>query len=133
MRGIRIAALVLGVSLVAGCGLFARPAWKQPPPPAREAPVVQPGKLHRVTLDNGLKILVLEDRRLPKLALGISVRRGAGIEDRGSAGLAAYTADMMQRGAGKASTNPAPSSSRWGMSWRRSAPGGSGSASCMSM
>ena len=46
---------------------FARPAWEAPPPPARDAPVLQPGSLHRTELVNGLRVLVLEDRRLPRI------------------------------------------------------------------
>ncbi|MEE8581777.1 MAG: pitrilysin family protein [Myxococcota bacterium] len=77
------------------------PAWELPPPPAPDATVVQPGALRRTTLDNGLHILVLEDHRLPRVVLGISVRRGAASVERGQAGLASFTAELMQRGAGK--------------------------------
>ena len=54
----------------------ATPVWEQPPPPVIDAPVVQPGALHRAELDNGLRILVLEDHRLPRVALTLTVRRG---------------------------------------------------------
>ena len=101
MRRSLVCMLTLLVCATAGCGLFHRAAWKQDPPAPNEAAVVQPGKLHTAVFDNGLRVIVLEDRRLPKLSFGVSVRRGAGIEDLKSAGIAQYTADMMERGAGK--------------------------------
>jgi len=95
----------LALSLLAvapGCGLLGqRPAWELPPPPAREAPVVQPGALQRVTLDNGLRVLSLEDRRLPRVVLGVTARRGAGSVAPSDAGLASFTAELMKRGAGR--------------------------------
>jgi zinc protease len=98
-RGAGLAAAALAALL--GCANpFARPAWERPPPPAFDAPVVQPGTLHRAELDNGLRILVLEDHRLPRVALGVTLRRGATSEPPGEAGLALYMAEVMERGAG---------------------------------
>ncbi len=77
------------------------PAWTLPPPPPALAPVVRPGALTRVELENGLEVLVLEDHRLPKLKLGVAVRRGAGAVDPTLAGLAEFTAELMNRGAGE--------------------------------
>jgi zinc protease len=62
--------------------------------------VVQPGALHRSELPNGLRVIVLEDRRLPRIAFGITLRRGSGSEDPGEAGLALFLAELMERGAG---------------------------------
>jgi zinc protease len=93
--------LVLAAALVGGCALFApKPAWLLPPPPIQDAPVVEAGKLHRTTLENGLHVIVLEDFRLPRVALGVAVRRGAASDPIEQAGLATYTAEIMQRGAG---------------------------------
>ncbi len=77
------------------------PAWEKPPPPPRDAPVVDATKLHRMELSNGLKLIVLEDRRLPRFDLGITARRGASDEPVEHAGLASYTAHLMERGAGE--------------------------------
>jgi zinc protease len=77
------------------------PAWEQPPPPPAEGPVVAPGQLHRSTLENGLEVIVLEDHRRPRVALGVVARRGAGSLDPAQAGLAQYTAELLERGAGK--------------------------------
>jgi zinc protease len=71
-----------------------------PPPPATEAPVVQPGAFHRTALDNGLEILVLEDHRLPRVAFGIAFRRGEGAVPAERAGLASFTTELLERGAG---------------------------------
>lgn len=100
MRGARAAA-ALGLALLqSGCALFAKPAWELPPPPIRSGPVVDASRLHRAELPNGLRILVFEDDRLPKLALGVLVRSGVSQESLGEAGLATFTAELMGRGAG---------------------------------
>jgi predicted Zn-dependent peptidase len=100
MRRLALAA-VSAVSL-AGCALFApKPAWELPPPPPPEAPVVQPGLLHRAELENGLEVLVLEDHRLPRVVLGVTFRRGEGALPPESAGLASFTAELLERGAGE--------------------------------
>ncbi|MEE3330482.1 MAG: pitrilysin family protein [Myxococcota bacterium] len=76
------------------------PAWELPPPPPKEAPITQPGALARFELENGLLGIVLRDKRLPQVVLGLSVRRGSGSEPVAQAGLAALTAEVMERGAG---------------------------------
>lgn len=76
------------------------PIWDQPPPPIVDAPIVQPGALHRYELDNGMVLIVLEDHRLPKVSIGLTVRRGAASEQVADAGLARFTAELMERGAG---------------------------------
>jgi zinc protease len=67
----------------------------------REGPVVDPARLHRSRLANGLEVIVLEDARLPRLQLSVTLRRGAGWVPPASAGLAAYTAELLERGAGE--------------------------------
>ena len=98
-HGAGLAAAALGALL--GCANpFARPAWERPPPLAVDAPVVPEAVLHRAELGNGMHILVLEDHRLPRVALGVTVRRGSASEPPGEAGLALYMAEVMERGAG---------------------------------
>jgi zinc protease len=87
--------------VTSACALARKPAWELPPPPARDVPVVQEGSLQRAELDNGLELLVLEDHRLPRVTLGVTVRRGAGMVANERAGLAAFTAELMSRGAGE--------------------------------
>jgi zinc protease len=100
---IRAVALVVLMGLAfAGCALLSpRPAWELPPPPPPEGPVVDAAALHRERLANGLELLVLEDRKLPRVGIGLSVRSGAALERPEQAGLASYTAELMRRGAGE--------------------------------
>lgn len=87
--------------LLAGCGVFGpRPAWEESPPPPAVGPIVSAEDLHRTTLSNGIEIIVLEDPRLPRVALGMTLRRGAGSVAAAKAGVAELAAEVMQRGAG---------------------------------
>ena len=100
----RVAAICLGAALTAalgGCALLATPAWEQPPPPIRTGPVVDDARLHRGELSNGLQLLVFEDARLPLVAAGVTLRRGAAIEARTEAGVAGFMAELLSRGAGE--------------------------------
>jgi zinc protease len=102
MRGHgRVGAAVLSVLLASACRLGPPPAWQLPPPPVRDAPLLEADRLHRETLENGLRVLVLEDPRLPRVVLGVTLRRGVGIESLELAGSAAFTAEMLGRGAGE--------------------------------
>ena len=77
------------------------PAWELPPPVPKEAPVVQADQLTRGELDNGLRVFVLEDHRLPRVVLALTARRGEAMVDLDRAGLAFFTAELMERGAGE--------------------------------
>jgi zinc protease len=82
-------------------GAAAEPfAWELPAPVVEDKPIVDPARLHRATLANGLQILVLEDRRLPEFSAGFVALRGAALESPDEVGLAAFTASLMERGAG---------------------------------
>lgn len=96
LRGAMSALVLIAVGTF-GCRT---PAWEKPPPPAAEGPVLEAGTLERAELDNGMQVLLLEDRRLPRLAMGLVVRRGAGIVAPEQAGLAGYATELMKRGAG---------------------------------
>jgi zinc protease len=85
---------------VLALGCASKPAWELPPPAPTEAPVVQSGALTRSELANGMKVLVLEDLRIPRVALSFTVRRGEAMVDPKHAGLASFTAELMKRGAG---------------------------------
>lgn len=75
-------------------------AWELPAAIAAERPIVDPSRLQRATLANGLQIVVLEDRRLPRISAGFIALRGAAIESPEELGAAAFTAALMERGAG---------------------------------
>ena len=87
-------------SLIACAGSVDPPIWDRPPPPIADSPVVDASKLHRFELDNGLSVIVLEDHRLPRVSLGIALRRGSASVEPERAGLAGFTAELMKRGAG---------------------------------
>ncbi|MFP6654075.1 MAG: pitrilysin family protein, partial [Myxococcota bacterium] len=94
-------AALIAASLMLSCGLFQpRPAWEEKPPMPVENNIVVPEDFHRLTLANGVQLILLEDHRLPQLTLGITLRRGAGSVDPDTAGLAQLAAEVMQRGAG---------------------------------
>jgi zinc protease len=98
----RVAAPLLGIlAFASACAwLGPKPAWQVPPPPIEDRPLLEPGHLHRAHLQNGIDLLVLEDHRLPRVTLGVTVRRGEAGVPVEQAGLAGYTAELMQRGAG---------------------------------
>ena len=98
-----VALCVLSMAL-GGCTLLGfsdkRP-WDSAPPKLKVGPVVDQAKVTRSTLPNGLRVLILEDHRLPRVGLRAVVARGAGAEDRSNAGQATFLAELMNRGAGK--------------------------------
>lgn len=93
-------ALLVAV-LASGCAGLQGPAWEQPPPEVLTGPVVDSVRLTRAELSNGLRIIVFEDHRLPRFSAGIELRRGAAIEPLAAAGVATFTASLMERGAGE--------------------------------
>jgi len=99
----KASAALAGTLWLLGCqlGPFSPPVWEQPPPAPHDAPVVEAGRLHRSELPNGLRVLVLEDHRLPAFAAGVVAVRGAGVESIEEAGVASFTAELMERGAGE--------------------------------
>jgi zinc protease len=91
----------LALSFVLGCGLIPpRPAWEVPAPAPIENAIIEADDLHRITLPNGVRLLLLEDHRLPRVSLGITLTRGAGSVDPEFAGVADLATEVMQRGAG---------------------------------
>ena len=112
LHGLRVlAALPLVILVSASCAVLPaslggtpKPAWEAPPPPPEEGPIVEEGTLHRSELANGITILILEDDRLPRVSLGIELRRGAGSVAVEKSGVAAIASEVMQRGAGDRDT-----------------------------
>ncbi len=98
MSAARVLVGLCALAVATGCG--GAPLWDAPPPAVAVSPIVEPGRLHRFGLDNGLSAIVLEDHRLPRVSLGIAVRRGAASVAPDRAGLAGFAAELMERGAG---------------------------------
>lgn len=98
MRFGHLAGVFAAALVIASCA--APPAWKLPPSPPKDSPIVPADRFSRSELANGLRLLVLEDHRLPRVTLALTARRGAAMVDLDRAGLAVFTADVMARGAG---------------------------------
>src|SRR5262249_26176312 len=58
-------------------------------------------KTRRVVLDNGLVLLLFENKRLPIFEAHLSVRNGVLYEPEGKEGVAALTGAMLEEGTGK--------------------------------
>jgi zinc protease len=101
-RAVLGAVAALGAALGLGCALLApKPAWELPPPPAADRPFTRGDALTRVDLPNGLRVLVHEDHRLPRVSIGLTLPRGAAIETPAQAGGVSFMAELLERGAGK--------------------------------
>jgi predicted Zn-dependent peptidase len=91
--------LTLAVLLSAGTLQAQVPDRSKPPdlgpPPALKLPPV-----HRLKLDNGAKILLLEKRNVPLVQVSLVIRTGYTSDPEDLTGLASMTADMMDEGAG---------------------------------
>ena len=95
-----------GIALLAsgflGCALLgggSRFETVTPTPPGT-GPLVDTSRIERMTLSNGAQLIVMEDHRLPRLVLGASFRRGAGRVPLAQAGLADFSAALLERGTG---------------------------------
>lgn len=86
------------ISIVAS-GLTAQAFPTKPPAPLPVAPAQFP-PFQQVTLPNGLKILVVSNRRLPVLSMSLAFRAGSQNDPEGKAGLAAMVAGVLTKGGG---------------------------------
>jgi zinc protease len=74
--------------------------WNQQPAPSAE-PTFDPPHARRFQLANGLSVLSIENHALPIVALTlVAAGAGAAADPKGQAGLAAFTADLLDEGAG---------------------------------
>lgn len=74
--------------------------WAVAPTPGPE-PTFRPPVAKRLVLANGMTVLVVENHALPIVAMSLVVAHaGAAQDPRGKAGLAAFTADLLDEGAG---------------------------------
>ena len=72
------------------------PAYK--PPAAGELAPVKLPEINEKTLDNGLKLIVVEHHELPVAVFMLEVKTGASNDPGNLAGLASFTADLLTRG-----------------------------------
>ena len=74
--------------------------WTQPPAPSTE-PTFTPPTPHRMRLANGMALLVIENHKLPIVSMDLVVpNAGSATDPKGKPGLAAFTADLLDEGAG---------------------------------
>lgn len=78
------------------------PAMAPPTPIGPEAParplIAYPMTLERVTLENGLRVVLAADRRSPTIALSITYDIGSRLEERGHAGHVQLLSQLMLQG-----------------------------------
>ncbi|MBA3464883.1 MAG: insulinase family protein [Deltaproteobacteria bacterium] len=74
--------------------------WKTQPTPGKE-PTFKPPSAVRSKLKNGMQLLVVENHKLPIVSLALVVPgAGTAADPKGKGGLAAFTADLLDEGAG---------------------------------
>jgi len=71
----------------------------QPPSPGPPRPLKLP-PVERLTLPNGVPVLLVEAHEVPVVEVALVIRSGAASDPAGRAGVAAMTADMLDEGAG---------------------------------
>lgn len=77
---------------------LAADAWRKSAPKVTPP---RPFKLPTITnykLDNGLKVQLIEDHRVPFLTVALGIKAGSALEPREKLGLAEMTADMLNEG-----------------------------------
>src|SRR5438067_12659601 len=77
----------------------AKVGWSQPPKAGPE-PAFAPPVPETFTLDNGVQVLLVEIDRLPLVSVRVVMSRAGGHEDGAQTGLASFTADLLDQGAG---------------------------------
>jgi zinc protease len=101
MRTLTTLALVLVTATSAAAAPWDKSGiadWATPPPPTKE-PSFTPPTAHRLKLRNGLALVVVENHALPIVSM-VLVAPGAGAaqDPAGKAGLASFTADLLDEG-----------------------------------
>ncbi|HUP55876.1 MAG TPA: pitrilysin family protein [Bdellovibrionota bacterium] len=98
----QISACLVSLALFAGCSSAPRLPDGTPRPGSHEVvSLIGSSKVHRYTLDNGLRLLVVEDHSSPTFAYQTWVRVGSRDEVRGRTGLAHLFEHMMFKGTTK--------------------------------
>ncbi|MBL9014038.1 MAG: insulinase family protein [Myxococcales bacterium] len=102
-RLIMVTALVMSAPALAAPSVFDRSEikdWTKQPEPTTE-PTFKPPVAQKLRLKNGVQLLVVENHKLPIVSLALVVP-GAGFaaDPKGKGGLASFTADLLDEGAG---------------------------------
>lgn len=99
MRALTRTLLAGGALLAAAAPLAAQGFPKTPPAPMPLAPAQFP-PFQEAVLPNGMRLLVVENRKQPVIAVSLSFQAGAVTEPAGKVGLAAMVAGLLNKGAG---------------------------------
>jgi zinc protease len=101
-HGMRVCALLAGALGALGA-LAAGPAVAAPPPPPRQQAAPPPPRFEiprpqRVTLDDGMVVMLLEDHELPLVAVTALIRTGSRLDPPAKLGLAALAGELLRTG-----------------------------------
>jgi predicted Zn-dependent peptidase len=100
MKAARTAVSLAAAVCLAPAVLLAQPADRsRPPSPGPPRPLRLP-PLQKLALSNGLAVHLVETHETPVVEVMLVVRSGSAADPRDRAGLAAFTADMLDEGAG---------------------------------
>ncbi|HEX2165874.1 MAG TPA: pitrilysin family protein [Longimicrobiales bacterium] len=93
-----LSAAVLTLLTVAGTASAQAPDRSEPPPVGPAPDLVLPA-LQEFTLDNGLRVLLMEKHDVPLVQLNLLIGAGTARDDQGEPGVASMTAAMLDEGA----------------------------------
>lgn len=117
MIGLTLATLALALAAPAP-GAAPNPAASAPreaPPAPQPPPEIRIPERRTFTLENGLRVTLVEVGRMPKVLVEVSVRAGSAEEREAEVGLAAFLADMLLEGTTTRSAGEvAAEAARWG-------------------
>ncbi|HEX7120095.1 MAG TPA: pitrilysin family protein [Longimicrobiales bacterium] len=88
-----IAAALLALGLPATAGA----RQEEPPAPLRQRPVSFP-EFHERTLENGARVVIVENHEQPVVSLNLRLMSGAKHDPAGKAGVASFTATLLDKG-----------------------------------
>lgn len=102
IRVIARASLRVGLTALLAAGMLTpspAAAQESPIPLGPPAPLKLPS-MERFTLSNGLRVVLMENHKVPLVQFEMIVRGGTALDPDGKTGLATLTAEMMEEGAG---------------------------------
>lgn len=97
IRSIVGSAAFIALALGLGATPMAAQRKEQPPAPAPLRPVEFPA-FHERTLKNGAQVIIVENREQPVVSVNLRLRSGAKHDPAGKAGVASFTASLLDKG-----------------------------------
>jgi zinc protease len=92
MKNLQVSTLILSSVIFLSCST-------SPKSPAQSQVQLRP--IQEVTLENGLKVLYIQDKTLPRVSYHLMVRSGSSQDPAGAEGLAALTVSLLEQGSKK--------------------------------